>query len=160
MLKAWAPSMTSLRNTKHANYQLQNGRMCCGWVFKYNAQGFQKMDKLSSTALKNKPLFKEWLVRIKKENLLKFGQYQICLEHFENWAPSIWHKPPKAVFRTRVLFVNKSVEREGAMLFIQEPVDLPLCLNQNNMNRLYRNQAFRCHLSMQLASQQNTKQMK
>ena len=83
MLKAWAPSMTSLRNTKHANYQLQNGRMCCGWVFKQNAQGFQKMDKLSSNALKNKPLFKEWLVRIKKANLLKLGQYQICLEHFE-----------------------------------------------------------------------------
>ena len=41
------------------------------------------MDKLSSTALKNKPLFKEWLVRIKKANLLKLGQYQICLEHFE-----------------------------------------------------------------------------
>ena len=40
------------------------------------------MDKLSSTALKNKPLFKEWLVRIKKANLLKLGQYQICLEHF------------------------------------------------------------------------------
>ena len=41
------------------------------------------MDKLSSTALKNKPLFKEWLVRIKKANLLKLGQCQICLEHFE-----------------------------------------------------------------------------
>ena len=41
------------------------------------------MDKLSLTALKNKPLFKEWLVRIKKANLLKLGQYQICLEHFE-----------------------------------------------------------------------------
>ena len=60
------------------------------------------MDKLSSTALKNKPLFKEWLVRIKKANLLKLGQY----------------KPTKAVFRTRLLFVKKSVEREGAMLFI------------------------------------------
>ena len=35
--------------------------MCCGWVFKQNAQRFQKMDKLSSTALKNKLLFKEWL---------------------------------------------------------------------------------------------------
>ena len=41
------------------------------------------MDKLSSTALKNKPLFKKWLVPIKKANLLKLGQYQICLEHFE-----------------------------------------------------------------------------
>ena len=41
------------------------------------------MDKLLSTALKNKPLFKEWLVRIKKANLLKLGQYQICSEHFE-----------------------------------------------------------------------------
>ena len=45
--------------------------MCCGWVFKQNAQRFQKMDKLSSTALKNKPLFKEWLVRNKKG---KFAQ--------------------------------------------------------------------------------------
>ena len=27
---------------------------------------------------------KEWLVRIKKANLLKLGQYQICLEHFES----------------------------------------------------------------------------
>ena len=43
------------------------------------------MDKLSSTALKNKPLFKEWLVRIKKANLLKLGQYQICSEHFEKF---------------------------------------------------------------------------
>ena len=39
-----------------------------------------------STALKNKPLFKEWLVRIKKANLLKLGQYQICLEHFEKFG--------------------------------------------------------------------------
>ena len=43
------------------------------------------MDKLSSTALKNKPLFKEWLVRIKKANLLKLGQYQTCWEHFEKF---------------------------------------------------------------------------
>ena len=43
------------------------------------------MDKLSSTALKNKPLFKEWLVHIKKANLLKLGQYQICWEHFEEF---------------------------------------------------------------------------
>ena len=43
------------------------------------------MDKLSSTALKNKPLFKEWLVRIEKANLLKLGEYQICSEHFEKF---------------------------------------------------------------------------
>ena len=43
------------------------------------------MDKLSLTTLKNKPLFKKWLVRIKKANLLKLGQYQICLEHFEEF---------------------------------------------------------------------------
>ena len=43
------------------------------------------MDKLSSTALENKRLFKKWLVRIKKANLLKLGQYQICLEHFEKF---------------------------------------------------------------------------
>ena len=72
------------------------------------------MDKLSSTALKNKPLFKEWLVRIKKANLLKLGQYQICVEHFEKLRAL----DTKAVFRTRLPFVNKSVEREGAMLFI------------------------------------------
>ena len=59
--------------------------MCCGWVFKQNAQGFQKNDKLLLTALKNKPLFKEWLVCIKKANLLKLGQYQISLEHFEKF---------------------------------------------------------------------------
>ena len=41
------------------------------------------MNKLSSTALKHKSLFKEWLMSIKKANLLKLGQYQICLEHFE-----------------------------------------------------------------------------
>ena len=41
------------------------------------------MDKLSSTALKNKPLSKEWLVRIKKANLL--SQCEICLEHFEKF---------------------------------------------------------------------------
>ena len=68
--------------------------MYCGWVFKQNAQGFQKMDKLSSTALKNKPLFKEWLVRIKKANLLKLGQYQICLEHFELRALDINPRKP------------------------------------------------------------------
>ena len=43
------------------------------------------MEKLSSTALKNEPLFRDWLVRIKKANLLKLGQYQICLEHFEKF---------------------------------------------------------------------------
>ena len=59
--------------------------MCCGWVFKQNAQRFQKMDKLSLTDPKNKPLFKVWLVRIKKTNLLKLGQYQICLKHFEKF---------------------------------------------------------------------------
>ena len=59
--------------------------MCCGWVFNQNAQRFQKKVKLSSTALKNKPLFKKWLVRFKKANLLKLGQYQICLEHFEKF---------------------------------------------------------------------------
>ena len=55
------------------------------------------MDKLSSNALKNKPLFKEWLVRIKKANLLKLGQYQICLEHFEKDVYKTWtgvHGPP------------------------------------------------------------------
>ena len=71
------------------------------------------MEKLSSTALKNKPLFKEWLVHIKKANLLKLGQYQICLEHLR----SSKHYT-KAVFRNGLLFVNKSVEREGAMLYI------------------------------------------
>ena len=59
--------------------------MCCGWVLKQNAQGFRKIDKLSSTALENKPLFKKWLVGIKKANLLKLGQFQICLEHFEKF---------------------------------------------------------------------------
>ena len=59
--------------------------MCCGWVFKQNAQRFQKMDKLASTAFKDKPLFKERLVRIKKAYLLKLSQYQICLEHFEKF---------------------------------------------------------------------------
>ena len=44
------------------------------------------MDKLSLTALQNKPLFKEWLMRIKKANLLKLGHYQIiCLEQFEKF---------------------------------------------------------------------------
>ena len=59
--------------------------MCCGWVFNQNAQRFQKKVKLSSTALKNKPLFKEWLLCIKKANLLKLGQYQTWLEHFEKF---------------------------------------------------------------------------
>ena len=59
--------------------------MCCGWVLKQNAQRFQKIDKLSSTALENKPLFKERLVRIKKANLFYLGQYQICLEQFEKF---------------------------------------------------------------------------
>ena len=68
--------------------------MCCGWVFKQNAQRFQKMDKLQSTALKNKPLFKDWLVRIEKVNLLKVGQYQICLEHFEKFR-ALDTNPPK-----------------------------------------------------------------
>ena len=52
------------------------------------------MDKLSSTALKNKPLFKEWLVRIEKANLLKLGQYQICLENFEKFQ-ALDTNPPK-----------------------------------------------------------------
>ena len=71
------------------------------------------MDKLSSTALKNKPLFKEWLVRIKKANLLKLGQCQICSEHFEKFH-AFDTNPRK--WSLGLLFVNKSVEREGAML--------------------------------------------
>ena len=73
------------------------------------------MDKLSSTALKNKPLFKEWLVRIKKANLLTLGQYQVCLEHFEK-VRALDINPRKLTLGPD--FVNKSVEREGAMLFI------------------------------------------
>ena len=91
------------------------------------------MDKLSSTALKNKPPFKEWLVRIDKANFLKLGQYQICLEQFEKFR-ALDTNPRK--LSLGLDFVNKSVEREGAMLFIEESVDLPLCLNQNNINRL------------------------
>lgn len=33
--------------------------------------------------LKNKPLLKEWLVRIKRSNLPKLSQCHICSEHFE-----------------------------------------------------------------------------
>ena len=33
--------------------------------------------------LKNKPLLKEWLVRIKRANLPKLSQCHICSEHFE-----------------------------------------------------------------------------
>ena len=73
------------------------------------------MDKLSSTALKNKPVFKEWLVRIKKANLLKLGPYQICSEHFAKFR-ALDTKPRK--LSLGLLFVNKSVEREGAMLCI------------------------------------------
>ena len=70
------------------------------------------MDKLLSTALKNKPLFKEWLVRIKKANLLKLGQYQICSEHFDKFR-ALDTNPRK--LSLELLFVNKSVERESAM---------------------------------------------
>ena len=84
--------------------------MCCGWVFKQNAQGFQNNDKLSLTALKNKPLFKEWLVRIKKANLLKLGQYQICLEHFEK-------------FRVRPLFFVK-YKTEGTLINFLEVLEV------------------------------------
>ena len=79
------------------------------------SQRFQKIDKLSSTALKNKPLFNEWLVCIEKVNLLKLDQYQICLEHFEKFR-ALDTKPRK--LSLGLLFVNKSVEREGAMLYI------------------------------------------
>ena len=57
-LKAWAPSMMSQRTSTETwlfqgrQHQLQNVQMCCGWVFKQNAQRFQKMDNFSSTALK------------------------------------------------------------------------------------------------------------
>ena len=73
------------------------------------------MDKLSSTALKNKLLFKEWLVRMKKANLLKLGQYQICSEHFEKFQ-ALDTNPRK--LSLGLLFVNKSVEREGVLLYI------------------------------------------
>ena len=58
------------------------------------------MDKLSSTALKNKPLFKEWLVRIKKANLLNLSQSQICSEHFEKFRALDTNPRTKAVSRT------------------------------------------------------------
>ena len=52
-------------------------------------------------------------MRIKKANLLKLGQYQICLEHFEKFRAldsNPRHKPTKVVFRTGLLFVKKTVE--------------------------------------------------
>ena len=74
------------------------------------------MDKRLSTALKNKPLFKEWLVHIKKANLLKLSQCQICLEHFETEFCALDTNPRRRSLG--LLFVNKSFEREGAMLYI------------------------------------------
>ena len=65
--------------------------------------------------LKNKPLFKEWLVRIKKANLLKLSQYQIWAEHFEKFR-ALDTNPRKRSLG--LIFVNKSSEREGAMLYI------------------------------------------
>ena len=65
--------------------------------------------------LKNKSLFKEWLVHTKKANLLKLGQCQICSEHFEKFR-ALDTNPWKRSLG--LLFVNKSVEREGAMLYI------------------------------------------
>ena len=73
------------------------------------------MDKHSSTALKNKPVFKEWLVHIKMANLLKLGQCQICSEHFEKFR-ALHTNPRKRSLG--LLFVKKSFEREGAMLYI------------------------------------------
>ena len=65
--------------------------------------------------LKNKPLFKEWLVHIKKANLLKLGQCQVCLKHFEKFH-ALDTNPWKRSLG--LLFINKSAEREGAMLYI------------------------------------------
>ena len=66
--------------------------------------------------LKNKPLSKEWLVRIKKVNLLKLSQCQICLEHFEIEFCALDTNPRKR--SQGLLFVNKLFETEGAMLYI------------------------------------------
>ena len=85
--------------------------MCCGGVFKQNAQRLQKRDTFSSTALK----FKEWLVRINKANLLKLSQYQISLEQFEKFR-ALDTNPLK--LSLGLFFVNKSFQREGAMLYI------------------------------------------
>ena len=73
------------------------------------------MDKFSSSALKNEPLFKEWLVRIKKANFLKLSQCQICSEHFEKFR-GLDTNPRKRSLG--LLFVNKSFKRARAMLYI------------------------------------------
>ena len=57
---------------------------------------------------KYKPLFKEWLV-------LKLSQCQICSEHFEKFR-ALDTNPRK--WSLGLPFVNKSFEREGAVLFI------------------------------------------
>ena len=57
----------------------------------------------------------EWVLRIKKATLLKLGQYQICSEHFEKFR-ALDTNPQK--LSLGLLFVNKSIEREGAMLYI------------------------------------------
>ena len=52
---------------------------------------------------------------IKKANLLKLGQCQICSEHFEKFH-ALDTNPQKQSLG--LLFVNKLVEREAAMLYI------------------------------------------
>ena len=66
-------------------------------------------------SVKNKPLFKEWLVHIKKANLLKLSQCQICSEHFEKYCALDTNPRNRSL---GLLFVNKSFEREGAMLYM------------------------------------------
>ena len=90
-----------------------------------NAQSFQKMDKHSSTALKNKPVFKEWLVHIKMANLLKLGQCQICSEHFEKF-PALDTNSRK--WSLKLLFVNKSFGREGHAVLYYTSKSRLICL--------------------------------
>ena len=73
VMTAWVHAARRLVSRKTTSAPKWSNVLWLGVVFKQNAQRFQKMDKLSSTALKNKPLFKEWLVRIKRENLLKLA---------------------------------------------------------------------------------------
>ena len=91
MLKAWAHSMTSLRTwEKRANFKSSedniNSKMVeCAVVGCSNRTPRDSKRGISfhRLPLKNKPLLKEWLVRIKRANLPKLSQCHICSEHFE-----------------------------------------------------------------------------
>ena len=79
--RAWRHCAREAQISRRQHHQMQHGsgRGCSN----ITPRDFKRGISFHRLPLKNKPLLKEWLVRIKRANLPKLGQCHVCSEHFE-----------------------------------------------------------------------------